>query len=84
MLNITRNISKYAKHAYDAVWAMALSLRKVQLFYFDDILKQFTYRRRDMVEDFLYAMSSLRFNGVSVSVHVIELVMKEKINLILL
>lgn len=66
MLNTSKHISKYVTHAYDAIWAMALSLRKVQHFYFDGILKQFTYRRRDMVDDFLFAMSSLSFTGMSV------------------
>ncbi|GJQ84523.1 GABA-B-R3 [Trypoxylus dichotomus] len=65
LLNLTENVSKYARHTYDAIWAMALSLRKVQYFYFRGILEQFTYRRRDMAEDFLFAMDSLKFNGVS-------------------
>ncbi|RZB39861.1 gamma-aminobutyric acid type B receptor subunit 2, partial [Asbolus verrucosus] len=61
-LNIPRNeISKYARLTYDAIWAMALSLKDVQVV----IENEFNYGRKDIVRKFVRRMSSLNFMGVS-------------------
>ena len=61
------NISKYARHTYDAVWAMALTMKKCQEKYPNVQLNKFTYKSRDLVEKLYDIMGSLRFTGVSVS-----------------
>nr|XP_022908051.1 gamma-aminobutyric acid type B receptor subunit 2 [Onthophagus taurus]XP_022908052.1 gamma-aminobutyric acid type B receptor subunit 2 [Onthophagus taurus] len=60
------SISKYAKFAYDAIWCMSLSLRRVKdLFGDEQILDQFDYNNGGLSEEFVYAMNSLDFMGVS-------------------
>lgn len=62
-----KNISKYAKQAYDAVWAMALVLRETQMrFWLHYIFEDFDYNRKDMVCWFVDKMSKMRFEGLSV------------------
>ena len=56
-------ISKYAGLTYDAVWAIALSLKDVYPLF----EQEFNYGRSDIVCEFVRRMSSLNFMGVSVS-----------------
>ncbi|EFA01604.1 gamma-aminobutyric acid type B receptor subunit 2 [Tribolium castaneum] len=58
-LNVSK-VSKYASLAYDAIWAMALSLKDVL-----DFGQEFNYRRSDIVCEFVLRMSSLNFMGIS-------------------
>ncbi|CAH0561231.1 unnamed protein product [Brassicogethes aeneus] len=64
-LNVTSHISKYAKQTYDAIWAMALSLRKYQEYSYLDVLNKFHYKRKDMVRVYLLSAGcSLTFGSM--------------------
>lgn len=69
-MNISaEQISKYARPTYDAIWAMALSLRDVHNITEKGHFKKFNYKRNDMVLEFVRRMSSLNFMGISVNVY---------------
>lgn len=66
-------VSRYAPQTYDAVWAIALSLRAAEDRWRKDPMQQskldrFDYTRSDMATEFLQQMGKLDFLGVSVSV----------------
>lgn len=65
-------VSRYAPQTYDAVWAIALSLRGAEERWRKDAIQQskldrFDYTRSDMASEFLQQMGKLDFLGVSVS-----------------
>lgn len=65
-------VSRYAPQTYDAVWAIALSLRGAEERWRKDAMQQskldrFDYTRSDMASEFLQQMGKLDFLGVSVS-----------------
>lgn len=65
-------VSRYAPQTYDAVWAIALSLRGAEERWRKDAMQQskldrFDYTRSDMAGEFLQQMGKLDFLGVSVS-----------------
>ncbi|KAK4887533.1 hypothetical protein RN001_003804 [Aquatica leii] len=67
-LNISKmSISKYAPQTYDAIWAMALTLRQTILCKHDGYLKEFNYKDSTMLKQFVDAIESLKFVGISVS-----------------
>ncbi|XP_046801157.1 uncharacterized protein LOC111683175 [Lucilia cuprina] len=66
----TNVISRYAPQTYDAVWAIALSLRGAEQRWRKDAMQQskldrFDYTRSDMASEFLQQMGKLDFLGVS-------------------
>ncbi|XP_058977102.1 gamma-aminobutyric acid type B receptor subunit 2 [Musca domestica] len=63
-------VSRYAPQTYDAVWAIALSLRAAEDRWRKDPMQQskldrFDYTRSDMATEFLQQMGKLDFLGVS-------------------
>lgn len=60
------SMSILAKETYDAIWAMSLTLKRVQEMNFNLSFSHFTYQRRDLLELFLSKMSALKFMGISV------------------
>ncbi|XP_065355456.1 gamma-aminobutyric acid type B receptor subunit 2 [Calliphora vicina] len=63
-------VSRYAPQTYDAVWAIALSLRGAEERWRKDAMQQskldrFDYTRSDMASEFLQQMGKLDFLGVS-------------------
>ncbi|CAH1982080.1 unnamed protein product [Acanthoscelides obtectus] len=64
-LNISKSdISRYARHSYDAVWAIALTLRHNWLVRLED----FKYTDKNLVCKWMGKMDSLKFIGLSVNV----------------
>lgn len=68
----TAVVSRYAPQTYDAVWAIALSLRGAEERWRRNAtqhskLDRFDYTRSDMASEFLQQMGKLDFLGVSVS-----------------
>ncbi|XP_061398054.1 uncharacterized protein LOC133333781 [Musca vetustissima] len=66
----TTIVSRYAPQTYDAVWAIALSLRAAEDRWRKDPMQQskldrFDYTRSDMATEFLQQMGKLDFLGVS-------------------
>ncbi|CAG9763672.1 unnamed protein product [Ceutorhynchus assimilis] len=53
--------SRYAKHTYDAIWTMALTLRTNNM----NSLQHFNYGRKDMTCAFYDTMRRLKFLGLS-------------------
>lgn len=64
--NVT--ISKYAPQTYDAIWAMALTMRNSLSCKAIGFLKSFSYGNVKMVDRFVSEMDSLTFVGISVSI----------------
>ncbi|XP_022123923.2 gamma-aminobutyric acid type B receptor subunit 2 [Pieris rapae] len=63
-------ISPFAPHTYDAVWAIALALRRAEQLwrstdYSTTSLGHFDYDRKDMADEFLNQIGNLSFLGVS-------------------
>lgn len=61
-------MSGYVKETYDAIWTIALTLKCVQEMNFNISYLNFNYKRRDLLELFLYKMNTLNFYGISVSI----------------
>ncbi|KAF5280932.1 hypothetical protein FQR65_LT14919, partial [Abscondita terminalis] len=65
-LNISKlTISKYAPQTYDAIWTMALTLRQTILCKHDGYLMEFNYKDSTMLKQFVTAIESLKFVGIS-------------------
>lgn len=77
-MNVTKPYSRFMLTTYDAIWSIALVLKKTEEFWRNESrmnagmvqkdLNIFDYNRIDLAEDFMKQFSRLKFQGISVNI----------------
>lgn len=73
-MSIPKPYSRFIYNAYDAVWSIALALKRAEQVWLNETqasknLESFDYTRKDMAKEFLEQFSHLNFQGISVSIN---------------